>query len=250
MKNSQIHVLVVDDDLALLASIEILFNSLGFQILTATSGKAALEIIKTKLVHVVLSDIRMQDGDGWYLAKMVKTLPNHPKILFITGYSEHTVEHVFHEGIDGFFEKPFDASAVKTAIIRTCVRPQDRWQVIPTATIQGAVSYSGKTIGDLNVKNGIYFGRGGFCFNHDNLHLPEGAVIDFEVSIGSQAPFSKIKGVGQIMWKHIRQGSTAIGYGLEIEFLENDGPTVYQKAFGKEVSWIPSMNIIAASQSA
>jgi len=197
----------------------------------------------------VLSDIRMQDGDGWYLAKMVRTIPNHPKILFITGYSEHTVEQVFHEGIDGFFEKPFDASAVKNAILRTCVSPVARWAILPTNEAQGHIVLSGKTQAELVEKHGLFFGRGGFCFNHSNLHFGEGTPMNFEIALTSQAPFTRIKGSGVIKWRHNRQGQKDVGYGLEIEYLEGDGPQVYHKIFGKEMAWIPSMNLLA-SQSA
>lgn len=61
-------VLVVDDSQDIIDLIEIYLDSeFDFKVLKATSGKEALEILKTTEVFMVISDFQMPEGNGAYL---------------------------------------------------------------------------------------------------------------------------------------------------------------------------------------
>jgi len=86
-------ILVIDDDLTVLKSLERLFKKEGYEIACVSSGKAALELIENRNFDLVVADIRMPDLDGIETVRGIKEIrkkQNKPDIavVFITGYSD------------------------------------------------------------------------------------------------------------------------------------------------------------------
>ena len=69
----EITILIVDDEIDLRDSIAFDYKRKGFNVLVASSGNEAFEIVKKNKVNVVLSDVRMPDGDGIELLYNIKT---------------------------------------------------------------------------------------------------------------------------------------------------------------------------------
>ena len=67
-------ILFVDDDENVLRSLKRLFFEESFEVLTAGSGKEALEILKNKEVGVIVSDQRMPEMDGTQFLERAKKL--------------------------------------------------------------------------------------------------------------------------------------------------------------------------------
>lgn len=63
MENKEITILVVDDEQGIRVSFEMNFELEGFKVIQASGGRAALEIVKTRKLDFVLSDVRMSEGD-------------------------------------------------------------------------------------------------------------------------------------------------------------------------------------------
>lgn len=57
-------ILLVDDDPDMLTIFQTLFESAGYSILRATSGKEAIEIAKTEQPNLIVLDIKMPEMDG------------------------------------------------------------------------------------------------------------------------------------------------------------------------------------------
>ena len=57
-------ILVVDDNASVRTTARALLEAAGFQVVEAESGMAALEVLKSEVVEVVLTDIFMPDTDG------------------------------------------------------------------------------------------------------------------------------------------------------------------------------------------
>jgi CheY-like chemotaxis protein len=73
----------VDDYEPALAMYKTLFGLSGFQVLTASSGKRALELLKKHDVDAVITDYEMPCMDGAAVAHAVKQLrPTLPVIMF------------------------------------------------------------------------------------------------------------------------------------------------------------------------
>ena len=57
-------VLVCDDDIAILDSVEIYLKLEGYNVLRAENGRAALEQVKNNEVHCVILDIMITESSG------------------------------------------------------------------------------------------------------------------------------------------------------------------------------------------
>jgi two-component system cell cycle response regulator len=66
-------VLVVDDILANVKLLEARLSAEYFHVLTAYSGEAALEVVQSQRVDVVLLDVMMPGMDGFEVCRRIKT---------------------------------------------------------------------------------------------------------------------------------------------------------------------------------
>ena len=111
-------VLVVEDEKEVRELACEFLQSAGYAVLTAEDGTEALETAKRmgKSIHVVLTDIVMPRMRGPALAKELKNLLPHIKIVYMTGYLEQNGDGAkFLE--DAFFlQKPFSRETVVAQI--------------------------------------------------------------------------------------------------------------------------------------
>jgi PAS domain S-box-containing protein len=81
-------VLIVDDQPDVLAMASEMFRTLGFDVVTATSGRQALEILgRTPDVHLLFSDVVMPGLSGVELGKKAQEVSPHTRVLLASGYT-------------------------------------------------------------------------------------------------------------------------------------------------------------------
>ena len=79
------------------------------EILEARNGLEALEILKTKQIDVLITDIRMPDMDGITLSEHVKALENPPLMLVISGYDDFNYAvSMLRNGAKDYLLKPVE----------------------------------------------------------------------------------------------------------------------------------------------
>lgn len=101
--------LIVDDDEELRDIMCSIFDTYGFTVLSANSGTSAFEIVKKQKINLIVSDIRMADGDGMMLLKKVREHdPEIPVVIFITGFTDIPTEECLKRGAKDVITKPFD----------------------------------------------------------------------------------------------------------------------------------------------
>lgn len=101
-------VLVVEDDEIILEGLQISLRQDGYEVLTATTQKAAFEMIKSGVkLDICLLDVMLPDGDGYTICKEIRKLSSLP-ILFLTACDDevHTVL-ALEQGADDYIAKPF-----------------------------------------------------------------------------------------------------------------------------------------------
>ena len=101
-------VLVCDDDLAILDSVEIYLKLEGYNVLRAENGRQAIEQVKNNDVHCVILDIMMPELDGLRATVKLREKHNIP-IILLSAKSEDTDKIAgLSFGADDYVTKPFN----------------------------------------------------------------------------------------------------------------------------------------------
>lgn len=100
-------ILIVDDEPGIRTMVQFELSQSGHTILTADSGATALEVLKTKTVDLILTDMRMPQMDG--LDLVVQVRKSHPAlpIILMTGFVEDRVKKVQEYNLADMLHKPF-----------------------------------------------------------------------------------------------------------------------------------------------
>lgn len=105
----QLKIMLVDDEERFLATTRKLFAKKGYDILAATSGPEALDILRTKKVHVVILDLKMPGMDGLATLRNIKKLYPMVEVIMLTGHATgETAMDVLKAGAASYLIKPAD----------------------------------------------------------------------------------------------------------------------------------------------
>ncbi|KWN21248.1 hybrid sensor histidine kinase/response regulator [Burkholderia territorii] len=114
-------VLVVDDDATSRASLAAALETLGAQVSTARSGRDALDVVAQQPPSVVLSDLAMPDGDGYWLLDHIRHLPDGGGRLPVVAVTAHAGtadrNRVMAAGFDAYLCKPVDMPTLASVIV-------------------------------------------------------------------------------------------------------------------------------------
>jgi len=80
--------LIVDDDPGLLQFLEKRLASWGYAVATAVNGRQGIEVIRSKLPDVVITDLYMPDGDGFELLRRVRETDPDLPIVIMSGQGD------------------------------------------------------------------------------------------------------------------------------------------------------------------
>ncbi|MFI1915281.1 response regulator transcription factor [Nocardia sp. NPDC020380] len=102
-------ILVVDDDVRVLASVARGLRMSGFEVETAADGAAALRHIGTDAPQAMVLDLNMPALDGVQVVTALRSLGNDIPICVLSARSEVTDRiDVLEAGADDYLTKPFD----------------------------------------------------------------------------------------------------------------------------------------------
>ena len=119
MKNTII-VLVVDDEAMIRNLVERILSKEGYNILQAQDGEAALDIVNSQKVDIIVSDMNMPGMDGLCLLKILKKVRPEIGVVMMTGEGdEYTVKDALLAGADEYIAKPFESFEIKMIVERT-----------------------------------------------------------------------------------------------------------------------------------
>lgn len=146
-------ILVVDDEAELLEMVKSIFERAGFtQILTAVSGKTALEICKEKQPDMVILDVMMPGMDGFTTLRELRKTSKVP-VLMLTARGEAEDKFAgFENGADDYLLKPFLPKELLfrvQAILKRVYPEKERKVFFDAATVdleKATVQCNGKSI--------------------------------------------------------------------------------------------------------
>jgi two-component system, response regulator PdtaR len=129
-KTNSTHILVVDDDRLVLASLARGLRNAGYRVSEASTGEDALEITARDRPDLALLDVRMPGMDGIELGSILAERNGVP-FLYLSAYGQpDIVQQAASHGALGYLVKPLDISqilpSIETALSRSVERDRLR----------------------------------------------------------------------------------------------------------------------------
>jgi DNA-binding NtrC family response regulator len=114
MTQSQVRILVVDDERNIRNNLGMVLESQGYKVDTASNGEEALALVKGGLYDIAFVDLQMPKMDGLALLRSLRGLRPKMPVIMLTAYGtvSRAVEAMKLGAMD-FFEKPFDPRAIE-----------------------------------------------------------------------------------------------------------------------------------------
>ncbi|HST75814.1 MAG TPA: response regulator [Acetobacteraceae bacterium] len=104
-------ILVVDDDPEVRELVSEYLRDFGYRVLEADSGSKALGVVgEQKVLHLIITDIRMPEMSGLELAELAAQQNRDLKIIFMSGYFSP------QQLGQRFLHKPFRLSELEAAV--------------------------------------------------------------------------------------------------------------------------------------
>ena len=107
--------LVVDDVADVTEMLAVLLTHAGYEVVTASSARSALDAARQRQFDVIISDIGMPEMNGYQLAREMRTLPGYETVpmVAVTGYSMFDdKERSTNAGFNAHMTKPIDPRAL------------------------------------------------------------------------------------------------------------------------------------------
>lgn len=110
------NILVVDDDINILELLQRHLQSWNYHIYKAISVKEAVSILRDTTIHLLITDLKMPEVDGFELLKFVSEhYPKLPKLV-VTGYPSIQDSLVAIKSKVAYLTKPFTKEELKSAV--------------------------------------------------------------------------------------------------------------------------------------
>lgn len=120
-------ILVVDDEKSIVDLIKFRLEKHDYNVLTALSGKEALEIAEEKDLDLVLLDIMMPRMDGYQVLEELRKSPKteDTPVMFLTAKNADTdVWNGWQSGVDYYLTKPFSGESLFKAV-KLCLKEEE-----------------------------------------------------------------------------------------------------------------------------
>jgi signal transduction histidine kinase len=112
-------ILIVEDERVQRLMVMTTLKGEGYEIVGAESGAEGIELARTILPDLIISDIHMEMGDGYSMLTAIRndqataTIP----LIFITGMADlEAMRHSMELGADDFLPKPFSQEGLLNAV--------------------------------------------------------------------------------------------------------------------------------------
>lgn len=105
-----IHVLLVDDEPAICKALATALSRAGFRASTAMSGEAAMSVVRSETVDLLVTDLRIPDMRGDALFELASAMQPHlrTRTLFTTGDITERAQELIEACRCPMLRKPFD----------------------------------------------------------------------------------------------------------------------------------------------
>jgi DNA-binding NtrC family response regulator len=150
-------VLVVDDDVAFGETLSIGLRGRGYRVVTATSPDAAVAVLQTEDIDVVLTDVNMGSVSGIALCeRIVESHPDLPVIVLTAFGNLDSAVAAIRAGAYDFLSKPARLDAIGIALRRALERRDLRREVTRLRNEISPASRFGELVGESPAMREVY----------------------------------------------------------------------------------------------
>lgn len=119
-------ILVIDDDRVILRLVKERLEYAGYEVVTATSGQPALDLIAQRgLPHLAIVDINMPGMNGFEFCKAVQQFSDLPVIMLTAVDEEETIIRGIEHFAEDYITKPFSLRELVARVERVLRRIGD-----------------------------------------------------------------------------------------------------------------------------
>ncbi len=129
-------ILVVDDDTSFRRALQLTLSGMGFTVIDASRGEAALSLIRVNQFDAVLLDVDIPGMGGLEACRSIRrSIPRLPILMLTAMDSEDAEVQALDAGADDYITKPFRLREL-TARLRSAVRRRNAQDINPETSIR------------------------------------------------------------------------------------------------------------------
>ena len=115
-------ILIVDDDPYFLRVLSRILSGENFQVKTAEGAAQAAQVLKENSFDIVISDLRLPDGDGLSILQQVRKSGLEVPVVILTAYGEvDSYLEAMNAGVTEYLNKPVKSEEL-IAVVRNCLQ--------------------------------------------------------------------------------------------------------------------------------
>jgi two-component system, OmpR family, response regulator VicR len=137
MKTAKPSVLVVDDERRYRDLIELNLTRRGYRVLVAADGLAALNVLESDEIDLVLLDLLLPDMDGYEMCRRIRADSSVPIIVVTAKADESSKVRGLGMGADDYVTKPFWAEELVARVSAVLRRGSGRSDALRAPFVNG-----------------------------------------------------------------------------------------------------------------
>ncbi|MFH0784338.1 MAG: sigma-54 dependent transcriptional regulator [Pseudomonadota bacterium] len=115
----KLKILLIDDEVSILETLEMFFTEKGGQVFKAETGEKGFSLFCEHMPDIVIIDIHLPDGNGLEILNRIQNEGHLTKVIMITAYHDmETTIQAMKFGAFDYIHKPLDVDLVEEAIRR------------------------------------------------------------------------------------------------------------------------------------
>jgi two-component system, cell cycle sensor histidine kinase and response regulator CckA len=121
-------ILLIEDEVAVVAALRKLLEPLGYHVLEATTGKEAIRLARAYdgAIDLAILDVFLPDMNGNKVYPLLKEFRPDLKVLVFSGYSlDGPAQEILDAGAHGFLQKPVSIEVLSEKL-RSCRTPDEK----------------------------------------------------------------------------------------------------------------------------
>ena len=132
-------ILVVDDEELLVKGIRFNLQNDGYEVVTGTNGREAVELARDPEVRLIILDVMMPEIDGLEACRLIREFSDVPIIMLTARTQDMDKLLGFEHGADDYLTKPFNILELK-ARIRALLRRSGGYETKRDRITVGAIT--------------------------------------------------------------------------------------------------------------